>query len=107
MRTLAEHPGATQSELTGLMSSDPNTVAALLDRMEKGGLIARRRHEADRRALRVCLTPEGQTKFEAAREIALDLQAEVLEHLKPAQRLSFLKHLEIVAEACHRLADHP
>src|SRR5437667_2877036 len=49
MRTLLENEGITQRELTELMSSDPNTVASLLERMEKAGLVARQAHEKDRR----------------------------------------------------------
>src|SRR6266576_4873649 len=37
MRTLLEHEGISQRQLTSLMSSDPNTVASLLERMEKAG----------------------------------------------------------------------
>ena len=50
MRTLLENQGLTQRELTELMSSDPNTVAALLERMEQAGLVERQSHEKDRRA---------------------------------------------------------
>src|SRR2546425_1390986 len=43
MRTLLEGDpqGLTQRELTHLMTSDPNTVASLLHRMEEAGLIER------------------------------------------------------------------
>src|SRR5437870_13814992 len=50
MRTLLENEGITQRELTQLMTSDPNTVASLLERMEKAGLVERPTHEEDRRA---------------------------------------------------------
>src|ERR1051325_4501966 len=52
MRTLLENEGIRQRELTELMSSDPNTVASLLERMEKAGLIERQAHEQDRRGHR-------------------------------------------------------
>ena len=41
MRTLLEgNPrGMTQRELTDMMSSDANTIASLLERMETGGLL--------------------------------------------------------------------
>src|SRR5437867_3054341 len=45
MRTLLENEGITQRELTHLMTSDPNTVASLLNRMEKLGLVERQTHE--------------------------------------------------------------
>src|ERR1700752_3566785 len=49
MRTLLEGDakGMTQRELTDLMSSDPNTIAALLERMEKNGLVERKPHDLD------------------------------------------------------------
>src|SRR5439155_26932623 len=55
LRTLREHAGITQRELTQLMTSDPNTVASLLERMEKAGLVERKSHEQDRRARRLHL----------------------------------------------------
>src|SRR2546426_11399240 len=44
MRTLLEHEGITQRQLTELMSSDPNTVASVLERMEQANLVARQAH---------------------------------------------------------------
>src|SRR5438445_2614080 len=74
MRTLLENEGITQRELTGLMSSDPNTVASLLERMEQGGLVQRQAHEKDRRAHRLRLKAPGRRKYEAAREVAVAMQ---------------------------------
>src|SRR5438552_18242293 len=55
MRTLLESGGITQSELTQQMSSDPNTVASLLERMEKSGLLVRWAHYNYLRADRLTL----------------------------------------------------
>src|SRR5580700_2664941 len=54
LRTLSEHEpaGLTQSDLTRLIASDPNTIGALVERMERNGWIARAPHEKDRRANR-------------------------------------------------------
>src|SRR5688572_19352236 len=62
MRTLLEcdPKGVTQRELTQLMSSDPNTVASLLERMESVGWIERKTHEQDKRAHRIRLLPAGK-----------------------------------------------
>src|SRR5437762_6301296 len=105
MRTLLEHEGITQRELTGLMSSDPNTVASLLERMEKGGLLARVTHEKDRRAHRLRLKPVGRRKYEEARNIAVHLQMEILSTLPPEMRDGFLKNLDAVADACRLAAE--
>src|SRR6266567_6749575 len=63
MRTLLEHEGITQRRLTELMSSDPNTVASLLERMEKASLLERQTHERDRRANCLRLKPLAKSKY--------------------------------------------
>ena len=100
MRTLLENDGITQRELTSFMSSDPNTVASLLERMEIAGLLARKSHEKDRRANRLHLETAGKKKYTEAREIAIALQKEVLAVLPEAHRQLFLDHLALVADAC-------
>jgi DNA-binding MarR family transcriptional regulator len=94
--------GLTQQELTELMGSDANTVAALMKRMESAGLISRTVHETDRRAHRVRLQPEGARRFKAAGVVARRLQKEVLGNLPAGQREQFLTNLETVADACRR-----
>jgi len=105
MRTLLEHEGISQRQLTSLMSSDPNTVASLLERMEKAGLIERQTHEQDRRANRLRLKPRGKTRYEAARDIAVELQSEVLAVLPAEAGEEFLAQLDKIAEACRSAAD--
>jgi DNA-binding MarR family transcriptional regulator len=105
MRTLLEFGGITQSELTVQMSSDPNTVASLLERMEKSGLLERRAHEKDRRAHRLLLQADGKRRYQKAREVAIALQTEVLNVLPEGQREEFLEHLALVGDACREAAD--
>ena len=54
LRTLveAEPEAMSQREIAEAISSDANTMASLLERMEGNGLIERTRHETDRRAHR-------------------------------------------------------
>src|SRR5437016_14476231 len=77
LRTLLENEGITQRRLTELMSSDPNTVASLLERMERAALVERQVHEADRRANCLRLSSIGKEKYEAARNIAVAMQTEI------------------------------
>jgi DNA-binding MarR family transcriptional regulator len=107
MRTLLEGDsrGLTQRELTNLMSSDPNTVASLLQRMAEAGLVERRPHEKDKRAHRIQLKGEGQKRYEAARQIAVALQSLVLSVLPESKREEFLEHLALVADACKSAAE--
>ena len=108
MRTLFEGDanGLTQRVLADLMSSDPNTIASLLERMESAGLVDRRPHEQDRRARRIRLKPAGKRKYEEVRLIAVALQTEVLKALPEAKREEFLAHLARVADDCRVAADN-
>ncbi len=106
MRTLLEQHGITQRQLASSISSDPNTVAALVNRMEKASLVERETHEQDRRANRLGVSRRGKEKYEQARAVAVALQAEVLAALPAAGRERFLAQLELVAEACRAAATH-
>jgi MarR family transcriptional regulator for hemolysin len=97
--------GPTQRELTEMMSSDPNTIASLLARMEAAGWIERKPHERDKRAYRLSLKPAGRRKYEELRAIAVELQSHILAALPENRRESFLEELVIVANACREAAD--
>ena len=107
LRNLAEagSGGITQSELTRKMTSDPNTVASLVDRMEKAGLLHRETDLRDRRVRRLRLAPPGRRKFKSARDIAMQLQVEVLECLSSREQDHFIGILEKIADACQVAAD--
>lgn len=106
LRTLLEQEGVTQRQLAALISSDPNTVASLVHRMEMAGLLERQPHTADRRANRLRLKPRGREKYQKARAIAVALQAEVLNALPVDRRETFLADLDAVAEACSVVAEN-
>jgi MarR family transcriptional regulator for hemolysin len=102
LRNLLEYEpaGLTQRELAEIMTSDANTIASLLARMEEGGLIGRGMHPADRRANRIFVKPAGRRKFAQTRQLAVELQTRILRTLPAPRREVFLKELEVVANAC-------
>jgi DNA-binding MarR family transcriptional regulator len=107
MRTLTEagETGLSQRQLTEEMGSDPNTIASLVLRMEKAGLLERKTHREDRRANVLKLLPAAEKKYEAAREAALALQSEVLSSFSEADRARFLEMLETLSNAARSAAD--
>ena len=107
LRTLSEGDpaGLTQSEITRSMSSDPNTVASLLERMGNNGWVERKPHETDKRANRILLMPVGTEKLTELRDIAANLQTDLLGSLPEANRESFLEELAQVADACNAAAE--
>ena len=99
--------GLTQRTLTDLMASDPNTITSTLTRMERAGLVSREPHERDRRAHRVRMQPKGRRALEKGRELAMDLQAQMLKALPETRRGVFLDELAIVADACAQASERP
>lgn len=62
LNLLAGSPkGLRASEITHSLVVDPSSTTYLLDQLEKRGWAARQPHPADRRALRIVLTPAGKT----------------------------------------------
>ncbi|MBO8161249.1 MAG: MarR family transcriptional regulator [Thermosipho sp. (in: Bacteria)] len=53
-------PGITQNEIAEKIHVSPSTVAIMLRRMERHGLITRKTNEKDRRELKVFLTEKSQ-----------------------------------------------
>ena len=104
LRTLLEKEGMTQRELAQAMTSDANTIASLVERMELAALLQRQPHEKDRRAHRLYPTASGRRKYVEAREAAVAMQTEILNALAPKTRERFLIDLNTVAEACLRAA---
>lgn len=88
------------------MASDPNTIASLVERMEKSGLIDRKTHEKDRRAYRLRLKAGGKKKYEEVREIAVALQTELLSVLPLDKREEFLEELAALGDVCVAVAEN-
>jgi DNA-binding MarR family transcriptional regulator len=60
LTVVAREPGITQISIVERTSSDPNTVAAVLKRLEQRRLVRREANGRDRRVRCVFLTAEGQ-----------------------------------------------
>jgi DNA-binding MarR family transcriptional regulator len=54
---LRRHPGLSQKEVADLLEVEPISVARLVDRLERNGLIERRPDPSDRRVWRLHLMP--------------------------------------------------
>ena len=83
---LHAHEGAIQQQIGSAMGIDPSTMVSLVDQLERGGLAKRRPQPADRRAREVLVTPKGRRTLKRARELAVDVEDDVLQGLSPAER---------------------
>jgi DNA-binding MarR family transcriptional regulator len=59
MAAIKAHPGGSQTDLVGLTGIDRSTLADVVRRMQKKGLLQRRRTKEDARAYAVRLTDRG------------------------------------------------
>ncbi len=75
------------------MGIDPSTMVSLIDELESAGLAKRRPRPTDRRAREVAITPKGRRLLERAREMANQVEDEVLTGLTAAERRQLLKLL--------------
>ncbi len=88
LKALEEHFGAAQS-----------TVAGLVSRLEKKGLIEAVSAPADRRIKLVRLTGEGLALHQRGRQGVIESEARLTAHLSPEEREVFLHCLKKVYEA--------
>ncbi|MBO6148293.1 MAG: MarR family transcriptional regulator [Lachnospiraceae bacterium] len=88
MMVFWEHGGMTEGELGRIIHLDSGTLAPLLKRLEKQGLINRTRPLDNERKLFISLTEEGEALKEKAVKVpeamqgCIDLSAEELMQLK-------------------------
>ena len=78
--------GAIQQQIGAAMGIDPSTMVSLVDQLERAGLANRRPHPQDRRAREVVVTPKGRRTLKRARELAQQVEADVLQGLDPDER---------------------
>ncbi|MER7846350.1 MarR family transcriptional regulator [Kitasatospora sp. NPDC096077] len=99
--TLEDGPVTTGriAELTGLTSG---SATRLVDRLEKAGLVVRRRDETDRRRVLVAVLPEALERFgEVWRALSVDWVAMYAEDSE--DQLDFLlRHMSRTVELSHR-----
>lgn len=69
--------GQKPSELAEEVQLDASSMTGLLDRTEKAKLIRRMRDPADRRALRIYLTPQGKETVQRLRPVITQLQQKI------------------------------
>ena len=93
LNLLGARKGASQKELGSAMSIDPSTMVSLIDDLEREGLAKRRPHPTDRRAREVVITPKGRRLLERGRQMALEVEDEVLGGLSASERRVLLKLL--------------
>jgi DNA-binding MarR family transcriptional regulator len=90
---LAQQPAVNQLTLATAIGYDKSRLIALLDEIERDGLIVREPDPADRRNRRVQLTPTGRARHAAAQADIRAMEDELLSELTAAERRSLISML--------------
>ena len=100
---VAREPGITQITIVERTGSDPNTVAAILRRLEQRRLVRREAHARDRRARCVFLTAEGQRVQRRAAKNAEPIVATLWDCMTDCDR----RHIERFLQCVHQVFSAP
>lgn len=97
--TIAAEPGVDQMTLGGLAALDRSSAARLCVALEARGLLRRAPDPADRRALRLSLTPEGEKLLARAEPAVAAVQETLLAPLPAPLRAAFLTAVRTLTAA--------
>lgn len=103
--TVAQHEGVSQTQLVDLTGIDRSTLADVVRRMLKKGLLQRRRTRDDARAYAVKLTEEGSRVLKTHEPMARRVDERILASLPAQQRDRFLQDLSAIVEALDRIRE--
>ncbi len=90
---LLEEDGLSQSQLAAALGVEIGTVAKMVQRMEKEGLLIRRQDAEDARISRVYLTEKGRSLGEPTLQIWKDIDARLVQGMSQAEQLLFRRLL--------------
>ena len=94
LSTILHNPGVTSRQLCSALNLLPPNLVGLIQTLEARGLIERKPHPHDGRAVGLHPTAQGKTLMEQAEQTASDLEIEKTARLTPAQRKTLLDLLQ-------------
>ena len=99
LHTVANNAGLSQTDLVRLTGIDRSTLADMIARMIKKGLLSRQRTKADARANAVSITATGKRMLSSAMPKVGKAENATLAALPKTQQTAFMKALVAYAEA--------
>lgn len=96
---LWQQPGLRQTDLAQQLGVEPPTITRMVRRLERGGLVERRRDPDDGRTLRIHPTPRARLLEAMVRRTWSDLDGELLTALGAADAERFRRLAHLAARA--------
>jgi len=102
--TVSQNEGLSQTGLVERTGIDRSTLADIVRRMQRKGLLQRRRTKEDARAYAVKLTEEGRKVLRTAEPLAKRVDDRILDALPGKQRDQFVNDLLAIVDTLQKLA---
>ncbi len=102
--TVSQNEGLSQTGLVDRTGIDRSTLADIVRRMQRKGLLQRRRTKEDARAYAVKLTDEGRRVLRTAEPLAKKVDERVLDALPSKQREQFIDDLLSIVDALQKMS---
>lgn len=103
LMTVAQNEGLSQTGLVDRTGIDRSTLADIVRRMQRKGLLQRRRTREDARAYAVKLTDEGRRVLRIAEPVGKKVDERILEALPGKHREQFVDDLQAIVDALQRM----
>ncbi len=107
LHVVSKNKGISQTDLVAATGIDRSTLADMIARMLKKGLLSRSRDKDDARANNVSITPSGQRVLGSAMSGVARAEAATLNVLPKSQQAAFMKALGAYADAIDKLGEKP
>ena len=104
LMAVGENEGLSQTGVVDRTGIDRSTVAEMVRRMHRKGLLQRRRTRDDARAYALKLTDAGRRALRAAEPLAKTVDARVLNALPSVRRDQFIDALRTIVAALEPMA---
>lgn len=98
MINVYRHPGQSQHDLARRLLVGRSSITMLLPELERMGLIDRTPDEADKRVIRLTLTPRGEERLMQALAVYTELIERVMSQTTP-------EHCELIGDAMRRVEE--
>lgn len=93
------------SELSDRIQARNSTITGIVDRMQRDGLVVRRRSERDRRVIEIVLTPHGQALARAIPVQPMQMFASALRALPTEDREALRRILRAMSDHVRTLTE--
>ena len=96
LNTLSTQDGQSLSDIGKSVHLDKPAITGLADRMEKDGLVERRRTSSDRRIIQLFFTEKGKELYEKIENIIVQVDQELVENMTASEIKTLHKRLQCI-----------